>query len=102
MACAVKSFVSKHVKTVGMEFRWKISSILKKFKSSRSSMTTKELKAVKSLRHSKVIRIFQTDRGNCMVELDETKYKDKLSTLPEFEVYEHLPKDPTGKVERKV
>jgi hypothetical protein len=37
-----------------------------------------------------------------MVVLDESKYKNKLDTLVEYRVYEHLPKDPTAEVERKV
>jgi hypothetical protein len=65
-------------------------------------MNKKELKALKSLRLNKEIRIFQADEGNCTVVLDESQYKDKLNTLPESGVYEPLPKYPTAKVERKV
>jgi hypothetical protein len=36
------------------------------------------------------------------VELDEPEYEDKLDALPEFRVSGPLPKDPTGKVERKI
>ncbi|PNF42699.1 hypothetical protein B7P43_G14177 [Cryptotermes secundus] len=76
--------------------------MLEKSKSSRPNITMKELKAVKSLRLNKEIRILQADKGNCTVVLDESKYKDKLNTLLESGVYETLPKDPTAKVERKV
>ncbi|XP_023718596.1 uncharacterized protein LOC111870496 [Cryptotermes secundus] len=65
-------------------------------------MTTKELKAVKSLRLNKEIMILRADKSNCTVVLDESEYKDKLNTLLESGVYETLPKDPTAKVERKV
>jgi hypothetical protein len=64
-------------------------------------MSTKELKAIKSLRLNKNIRILQADKGNCTVVFDEPKYKEKLNTLLESGVYEHLPKDPTAKVERR-
>jgi hypothetical protein len=83
-----------------MEFRWKVRSMLEKSKSSRPNMTTKELKAVKSLRLNKDIRILRADKGNCTVVLDESEYKDKLNTLLESGVYETLPKDPPAKVER--
>jgi hypothetical protein len=46
------------------------------YKSSRPNMTTKELKAVRSLRLNKVIRILQADKGNCTVVFDESKYKE--------------------------
>jgi hypothetical protein len=65
-------------------------------------MKKKELKAVKSLRLNKYVRILQADRGNCKVVLDESKYKDKLNILLESMINEPLPKDPTAKVERKV
>jgi hypothetical protein len=102
MACAVEPVVSKFPQTQGMEFRWKIRSMLKKCKSSRPNMTTKELRAVKSLRLNKNIRILQADKGNCTVVMDESEYKDKLNTLLESGVYEPLPKDPTAMVEKKV
>jgi hypothetical protein len=65
-------------------------------------MTKKELKAIKSLRLNKDIRIPQADNGKCTVVLDETKYKSKLNTLLESGVYEPLTKDPSANVERKL
>jgi hypothetical protein len=35
---------------------------------------------VKSLRLNKDIRILQAERDNCMMVLDDSKYKDKLNT----------------------
>jgi hypothetical protein len=92
MACAMESVVSELPQTLGMEFRWKIRSMLERSKSSRTNLTTKELKAVKSLRLNKDIRILQADSGNCVVVLDESKCKDKINTLLESGVYEPLPK----------
>jgi hypothetical protein len=83
MACAVESVVFKFPQTLGMEFRWKTRSMLEKSKSSRPNMTTKEL--------NKDIRTLQADKGNGTVVFDESKYKDKLNTLPESGVYEPLP-----------
>jgi hypothetical protein len=60
------------------------------------------LKAVKSLRLNKDIRILQADTDNCIVGFDESKYKDKLNTLQESGVYEPLLKNPTAKVERRI
>jgi hypothetical protein len=54
------------------------------------------------LRLNKEIRILQADKGNCTVVFDESKYKEKLNTLLESGVYEHLPKDPTVTVERRI
>jgi hypothetical protein len=65
-------------------------------------MTTKELKAVKSLRLTKDNRILQADKSNCTVVFDEFKHKEKLDTLLESGVYESLPKDPTANVERRI
>jgi hypothetical protein len=65
-------------------------------------MTTKELKAVKSLRLNKDVSILQADKGNCAVVLVESKYKGKLNILLESRVYEPLPEDPTAKVERRI
>jgi hypothetical protein len=60
------------------------------------------MKAVRSLRINKDIRIFQADCGNCTVVFDESKYKDKLNTLLESGVYKPLPKDPANNDERKI
>jgi hypothetical protein len=62
-------------------------------------MTMKRLKAVRSLRLDKDIRILQVDKDNCTVVLEEFKYKNKFNTLLESRTYELLPKDPTAKVE---
>jgi hypothetical protein len=58
---------SKLPQTLGMEFRWKIGPMLDKSKSSKPNITTMELKAVKSLKLNKYIRILQADQGNCTV-----------------------------------
>jgi hypothetical protein len=60
-----------------------------------------ELRAIKSLKLNKYLRILQADKGNCTVMLDNSEYKDKLNTLLKSGDYELLPKDPTAKVERK-
>jgi hypothetical protein len=62
-----------------MEFRWKIRSMLEKYKSCRTNMIMKELKAVKSSRLNKDIRILQADKANCTVMFDESKYKKSLT-----------------------
>jgi hypothetical protein len=102
MACGVESAVAKLTQPLGIEFRWIIRFMLEKSKSSRPNTTTKELKAVKSLRLNKDIRILEADKGNCTVVFDEIKYKAKSNILLESEVYEPLPKYPKAKVERKI
>jgi hypothetical protein len=73
MACAVESVVSKLPQTKDMEFRWKVRSMLEKFRSHSPNMTTKELKAVKSLRLNKDIRILRADKGICTVVLEVSR-----------------------------
>jgi hypothetical protein len=73
MARGVKSVVSKLPQTLAVEFRRKIRSTLEKSMSSTPNMTTRQLKAVKSLRLNKNIRIHQADKGNCTVVFDESK-----------------------------
>jgi hypothetical protein len=63
-----------------MEFKWKIRSMLEKFKSSKMNMSKKELYAVRSLRLNKDIKILHADKGNCTVVVDESVYKDKLNS----------------------
>jgi hypothetical protein len=100
MACAAESVVPKLPQTLGMEFRWKIRSMLENSKSSRPNMN-KEFKAVRSLRLNKDIRILLSDKGKCTTVLDETEYKDKLISLPESRAYEPLPTETTVRVEKK-
>jgi hypothetical protein len=85
-----------------MEFWWKFRSVLEKSRFSFPNMTKNELKAMKSLRLNKEIRIVQADKGNCTPVLDESKYKEKLNNLLGSWIYEPLPKYPTTKVERRV
>jgi hypothetical protein len=66
------------------------------------NMTKRESTALKSLRNNKQIRILQVGKGNCMVALNESTYKEKISSLLESGVYEILPKDPTSQIERKI
>jgi hypothetical protein len=102
MACAVESLFSKLTQTLGMEFRWKVRSMLQKSKSPTHNISKKDLEAVKSLRLNKNIRILPADNGDCTVMLDESIYSDKINTLLKSRVYELLSKDPTAKVEKKV
>jgi hypothetical protein len=53
MACAVRSVVSKLPQTLGMEFRWKVRTMLQKSKTPTHNISKKELKAVKSLKLNK-------------------------------------------------
>jgi hypothetical protein len=48
----------------------------------------KESMALKSLKDNKEIRILQADKGNCTVMLNESTYKEKISSLLESGVYE--------------
>jgi hypothetical protein len=102
MACAVESVIPKFSPILGIEFRWKIRSMLQKCKSPTSNISKKELESVKSLRPNKATRILPADKGNCNVGLDVIEYIDKINTLQKSGVYEHLSKDPSAKFERKV
>jgi predicted NAD/FAD-binding protein len=65
-------------------------------------MSKTELKTVRSLGLNKDIRTLLADKSNGTVVLEESEYKDKLNILLHFGVYEHLPEDPTARVERKL
>jgi hypothetical protein len=54
--------------------------MLEKSESSRPNMSKKKLKAMRSLRLNKAIRILQADKYNCTLMLDESEYRDKLNT----------------------
>jgi hypothetical protein len=71
-------------------------------KSPTSNISKKELKAVKSLRINKFIRILPADKDNCIVVLDEIEYRNKIDTLLKSGDYETLSKDPAAKVERNI
>jgi len=57
MACATESVVPNLPGTLGMDYRWKIRSMLEKYKPASPNMTKQEFKALKSLKHNKDIRI---------------------------------------------
>jgi hypothetical protein len=60
------------------------------------------LKAVKSLRFNKDIRILPADKGKRNEVLDVIEYRHKINTLQNSGVYDPLSKDLTSKVEIKV
>jgi hypothetical protein len=57
MACAVESVIPKLPRALGMEFRWKIRSMLEKSRPPPVNMSKLELKAEKPLRKGPVIEI---------------------------------------------
>jgi hypothetical protein len=57
---------------------------------------------LKSLEGNKEIRILQTDKGNSMVLLNESNYKEKICRLLESGVYKILHKDPMSQTERMI
>jgi hypothetical protein len=62
------------------------------------NMTRRKSMALKSLKINKQIRILQADKGNCTVVLNESTYKEKISSLLESGVYEILRKGPTSQI----
>jgi hypothetical protein len=75
-----------------VEFRWKIRSLLEKPKPVPSNIMRAESSALKSLKHSRDIRILPGDKGNCTVVLNGSTYMEKLSTLLDSGFYEPVPK----------
>jgi hypothetical protein len=102
MTCAVVSIKTNFHPVLGVEFSWKIRSMLEQSKPITSNITQEEYRAIKSLKLNKNIRILLEDKGNCSIVLDETTYQDKLNTLFECRAYEILSSDPTPKTERKI
>jgi hypothetical protein len=101
MACAAESVAYKLPPVVGMEFKWKIRTMLEKTKPLISNISRAESNALKSLKRNRDIRILPGDKGNCTVVMNETTYMEKLNTLLDSGVYETLPKDSTSRIERK-
>jgi hypothetical protein len=81
MACDAESVVPNLPGTLGMEYRWKIGTMLEKSKPASLNMTKQEFKALKSLKLNKDNRILQADKGNCTVVLDVSEYRNKLNHL---------------------
>jgi hypothetical protein len=96
MTCAADSARSKLHPNLGMEFFQRILCMLEKSRHLTSEMTRKESTALKSLRNNTQIRIIQADKGNCMVVLNESTYKENQG------VYEILRKGLTSQIERKI
>jgi hypothetical protein len=92
LACAAESVVLNLPGTLGMEYRWKIRSVLEKSKPTSPNMTKQEFKALKSLKLNKDIRILQADKGNCTVLLDEYEYRNKLNHYWILGCTNHCPK----------
>jgi hypothetical protein len=76
--------------------------MLEKSRPLTSDITRKESMALKSLKDNTEILIIHADKGNCTVVLNESTYKEKISSLLESEVYEILLKDPTFQIQRKM
>jgi hypothetical protein len=70
--------------------------MLEKSRPNTSNITRKESTALKSLKNNKQIRSLQADNGNCTVVLNESDYKEKISSLLESRVYEILRKKRSG------
>jgi hypothetical protein len=97
----VESVIPKLPPISGIEFRWNVRSKLQKSKAPTSIISKKELKAVKSLKLNKDIRILPADKSNCSVVLEVMEYRDKIDTLLKSGVYELLSKDPAAKLREK-
>jgi hypothetical protein len=67
-----------------------------------SNITRKESMALNSLEEEKQIRILEADKGNYTVELNESTYNEKISSLLESEVCEILRKEPKSQIDRKL
>jgi hypothetical protein len=93
---------SKLPPALGTEFCWRIRCMLEKSRPLTSNVSRKESMALRSLIYNKKIRILKDDKGNCVVRLNETTYKDKISSLLESGAYEILRKDPASQIERKI
>jgi hypothetical protein len=76
--------------------------MLEKSRPFTSNVMRRESTALKSLKNNKQVQILQADKGNCIVVLIESPYKEKISSLLESGVYEILHRDPTSQIERKI
>jgi hypothetical protein len=67
-----------------------------------SNIIRMEARALRSFKQNKEIRILLADKGNCMVVLNNSTHKRKISGLLDSRVYIPLYKDPTFQIERKI
>jgi hypothetical protein len=74
MACAAESVESKLLPVVGMEFKWKIRSMLEKPKPLISNITRAESNALESIKSNTDMRILPADKGNCTVVMNESTF----------------------------
>jgi hypothetical protein len=66
------------------------------------NLSTKEFRALKSLKLNKDTRVLRADKYNFTVVLDEPVYKYKLNILRKSGVYESISKDPTDGIVSKL
>jgi hypothetical protein len=67
-------------------------------KKSQSNSIQRRIYGVRSIKDNKEIKILQADKGNCMVVLNESTYKEKMASLLESGVCKILHKDPTSQI----
>ena len=83
------------------ETRQETVRILKNSSRRRDNLSKTETAALNNLRNNTELTILPADKGNTMVVLNTTDYKQKISTLLEDPAYRRLAKDPTTTIERK-
>jgi len=66
----------------------------------RDNLRKTERAALKTLKDNTNLTILPADKGNAMMVLNTSDYKQKISSLLEDPVYRKLAKDPTDAIER--
>ena len=100
LAAVEKAVQSLPVETAE-EARQETMRIIKNSSRPRDNLTRTERAALKSLKLNTNLTILPADKGNAMVILNTTDYKQKIASLLEDPAYRRLTKDPTDSIERK-
>jgi hypothetical protein len=83
------------------EVRQETVRIIKSASKPKDNLTRTERIALRNLENNHELTILPADKGNAMVILSTTDYKQKLNTLLEDSAYRRLTKDPTESTECK-
>jgi len=83
------------------EARQETVRIIKSSSRPRDNLRKTERAALKTLKDNTLLTILPADKGNAMVVLNTSDYKQKISSLLEDSAYRKLAKDPTNAIEQK-
>ena len=99
----VEAALSDHVQPERAERdRAAVSSVLRSAKRPKANVSKEERKALSTLRKDKNIVVLEADKGNATVVMDATAYEQKAMDIIGEHPFRRVPRDPTGRNEKRV